>query len=403
MCREIARFSEDLANTTRTFLSPPMRDAHRLLGDWMKSLGMEVRVDQAGNLRGVHKGDQPDAKRLIIGSHLDTVPNAGAFDGVLGAVIGIALVEALEGRRLAVAIEVVGFSEEEGVRFGAPFIGSKALVGELDEQLLERRDKDGISVRQAIAEFGLDSSNLDDAKIGGDVLGYLEFHIEQGPELEACDQGIAVVHSIFGQTRLSVEFIGKANHAGTTSMRLRHDALAAAAAWMVEVEREACETQGLVATVGTIVVLPGAENVIPGNADLSLDIRHPDNSIRESATLKFMNIAKRIATDRGISVEIKVKNIQPAVPMDKDLTDLLTAAVRAVRSPQEQPLVIQSGAGHDAMILAPYMPTGMIFLRSPGGISHHPDESVLLQDVQAALAAGINVLKLVSSTVTIAS
>src|SRR3984957_8910400 len=180
-CRKLARFSEDPGCTTRTFLSPPMRDCHKEIAGWLAAAGAEVTVDAAGNLRGLYPAAVPGARRLLIGSHLDTVPNAGAFDGVLGVVLGVALLEELNGRRLPFEIEVIGFSEEEGVRFGTPFIGSRALVGRLDEDVLMRKDNDGISVREAIEQFGLKAAEIPDALVKNDAVGFLEFHIEQGP------------------------------------------------------------------------------------------------------------------------------------------------------------------------------------------------------------------------------
>jgi allantoate deiminase len=228
-CQTLARFSEDRDGTRRTFLSPPMRDCHKEIAQWLEPLGVSARVDAAGNLRGLYPGIAPDAPRLLIGSHLDTVPNAGAYDGILGVTLAVALLEGLEGRRLPLAIEVLGLSEEEGVRFGVPFIGSRALVGRLDEELLNRRDANGISVRTAIEDFGLRSAEIPQAGLPSDALGYLEFHIEQGPVLEDLGLPLAVVEAIAGQSRLEFTFTGRANHAGTTPMHLRYDSLAAAA------------------------------------------------------------------------------------------------------------------------------------------------------------------------------
>ena len=201
-CRKLASFSEDAGGTRRTFLSAPMRDCHREVSSWMKALGMGVSADAVGNLRGFYAATSPGAPRILIGSHLDTVPNAGAFDGILGVVLAVVLVESLEGRTLPFGIEVVGFSEEEGVRFGVPFIGSRALVGRIDEELLGRKDEQGISVRKAIQDFGLNPNEIDKAVLGDDVLGYVEFHIEQGPVLENLGRPLGVVEAIVGQNRL---------------------------------------------------------------------------------------------------------------------------------------------------------------------------------------------------------
>lgn len=215
-CRRLAECTEVPGVTTRTFLSPPMRDVHRLLSDWMRGIGLEVSVDASGNLRGVYASSAVGApravRRLFIGSHLDTVPNAGAFDGVLGVVFAIALIERLKGRRLPFAIEVIGFSDEEGTRFGVPFIGSRALAGDVDDELLQRKDANGCTVEEAIRRFGLDPARLVDAQAAGDLVGYLEFHIEQGPVLESLSLPLGVVEAIVGQSRYAVAFEGMANH-----------------------------------------------------------------------------------------------------------------------------------------------------------------------------------------------
>lgn len=377
ICRELALCSEEPGRTTRTFLSPPMRDVHRILGDWMRELGMQVRLDAAGNLRGI-SGDA-DSPRLMIASHLDSVPCAGAFDGILGVVTGIALVET----QPKMPIEIVGFSEEEGVRFGMPFIGSRAIVGTLDKTALARRDRNGISLEQAIRDFGPDPRS--DARITPHVIGYLEFHIEQGPVLDQAGLPLGVVDAIVGQSRLSLTFEGKANHAGTTPMNLRRDALAAAAEWIVAAEKSAASIPGLVATVGTLEVSPNAGNVIPGTARASLDLRHAMDNVRDSAVRKLLEAAAVIATRRGIEIRHEQLLNQPTVPMNAGLRDALTRAVAAAGYPVHR---MSSGAGHDAMILAPHVPSAMLFLRSPGGISHHPDESVLTGDVAAALEVG---------------
>ena len=386
-CRELAAFSEEPGVTTRTFLCGPMREVHALLSSWMTGLRMEVRVDAAGNLRGVYPAlsASPDAPRLIIGSHLDSVPRAGAFDGVLGVVIAIGLLEALEGSRLPYAIEVVGFSEEEGVRFGVPFIGSRAVAGTVDEDLLSRRDRDGRSVADAIRAFGLDPATLPDAAARGSLVGYLEFHIEQGPVLERLGLPLGIVECIVGQSRAEAVFTGAAGHAGTTPMAGRRDALAAAAEWMTAVERHALNTPGLVATVGGLEVTPGAANVIPGRCSATLDVRHADDAVRRSAVETLSAAARGIAERRHIRLTWTERLDQEGVQMDSSLTATLERAVTLAGIPVHR---LSSGAGHDAMIMASIMPAAMLFLRSPGGLSHHPDETVIEGDVAAALEAG---------------
>ena len=389
-CRAIAELTEQPGCTTRTFLSPPMREVHGIFRVWMESLGMAVSVDAAGNLRGFYKGIHPNAPRLLIGSHLDTVPCAGAFDGVLGVVLGIAVVESLNGRRLPFAIEIAGFSEEEGVRFSVPFIGSRALVGSVDGALLEKKDARGVSVAQAIRDFGLDPSRMSEAILKGPVLGYLEFHIEQGPVLDELGLPLGVVEAIVGQTQARVSFRGRANHAGTTPMHLRHDAVAAVAEWILAVEREARATPGLVATVGQVETLPGASNVIAGEARASLDVRHASDAQRTASVDRILSAAKNIAERRGLKFECSARQDQQTVACDPNLVLTMEKAVERAGFPVQR---MASGAGHDAMTLAQKVPVAMLFLRSPGGISHHPDERVLSEDVAAALQTGLHFLE----------
>ena len=389
-CKAIAELSEQPGCTTRTFLSQPMREVHRNLRVWMESLGMSVSVDAAGNLRGYYAGIHPNAPRLLIGSHLDTVPCAGAFDGVLGVVLGIAVVESLNGRRLPFAIEIIGFSEEEGVRFGVPFIGSRALIGTLDAALLEKKDAHGRTVAQAIRDFGLDPSRMSEAILKGPVLGYLEFHIEQGPVLDELGLPLGVVEAIVGQTQARVSFRGRANHAGTTPMHLRHDAVGAIAEWILTVEREARATPGLVATVGQLEALPGASNVIAGEARASLDVRHASDAQRTAGVDRILSSAKDIAEWRGLKFECSVTQDQQTVACDPNLVLAMEKAVARAGFPLHR---MTSGAGHDAMILAQKVPVAMLFLRSPGGISHHPDERVLPDDVAAAVNTGLRFLE----------
>jgi allantoate deiminase len=388
-CREIAACTEVPGEITRLFLTPPMHNVHALLRDWMEATGMTVRVDAVGNLRGLWPGLSPDSPRLLIASHLDTVPNAGAFDGILGVVLGVAIIEELRSQLLPFAIEVIGFSEEEGVRFSKPFLGSLALVGELDAKTLARTDRNGISVAQAIQAYGLDPAQLPAAALANETFAYLEFHIEQGPVLENEDTSLGIVEALVGQTRMELIFAGQANHAGTTPMHLRHDAMGAAAEWIVAVEDYASSHHGLVATVGKVEATPGAGNVIAGKVTASLDIRHADDSVREASVIAILQLAETAATRRGVHVTSSKQLEQPAVPLDPHLATLLN---KSATQAGFQGRRMTSGAGHDAMILAPRIPSAMLFLRSPGGLSHHPDETVLPQDVEAALATAMKFL-----------
>jgi allantoate deiminase len=388
-CREIADCTEVPGEITRLFLTPPMHDVHALLRDWMEAAGMTVRIDAIGNLRGFWPGLVPGSPRLLIGSHLDTVPNAGAFDGILGVVIGVAIVEELRGNLLPFAIEVIGFSEEEGVRFNKPFLGSLALVGKLDADTLARSDRNGVSVRQAIDDYGLDPTPLPAATQAGEAFAYLEIHIEQGPVLESEDTALGIVEALVGQTRMELTFTGQANHAGTTPMHLRHDAIAAAAEWIVAVENYAGSHSPIVATVGRVEAAPGAGNVIAGHVTASLDVRHPDDNARRTSVTAILQLANKAASKRGVRVSSAMQLEQSAVPLDPRLTAVLCRAAAQAGFPARR---MTSGAGHDAMILAPTIPSAMLFLRSPRGLSHHPDETVLPEDVEAALATAMEFL-----------
>jgi allantoate deiminase len=372
-----------------------MRNCHEEFSRWMEPLGVHARVDAAGNLRGVYTATRQNAPRLLIGSHLDTVPNAGAYDGILGVVLAVALLEELQGRRLPFGIEVVGFSEEEGVRFGTPFIGSRALVGRLDQELLDAQDAQGISVRQAIENFGLNPEQVPEAKLENDTLGYLEFHIEQGPVLERLNQPLAAVEAIAGQSRMEFTFCGRSNHAGTTPMHLRCDAIAGAAEWIVTVERAAQRVSGLVATVGKIEAQPGAANVIAAEARLTLDVRHSSDDIRTRAVADLIRQAQEIAARRGLSVRESTLLSQRAVAMDSFLVGEIEQAILKTGC---NPHRMVSGAGHDAMILAEKVPAAMIFLRTPGGISHDPAESVAAEDIAKAIECGLHLLDRLASS-----
>ncbi|MGO9796277.1 MAG: allantoate amidohydrolase [Terracidiphilus sp.] len=395
-CRQIAQMSEEPGRITRRFLTPPVHEVHKLLRSRMESLDMTVHTDAAGNLRGLWQPPGARAKRLVLGSHIDTVPDAGAFDGVLGVALALEWTRMAQELKLPLPIEVIAFSEEEGVRFGVPFIGSRAVASRFDTALLALKDADGVTLEQAIRAFGLDPGKIGDAALDADALGFVEIHIEQGPVLESEGLSVAAVSAIVGQTRLTVEFTGHANHSGTTPMRLRCDALAGAAEWISAVESLALQNEGLIATVGKIDVEPNAANVIAGVARLSLDVRHADDASRNAAVESLLAQAQTIAEKRGLNLKIVRQMDQAAVPMDERLTAYLADAIAAAGVPEKQ---ITSGAGHDAMVMAARVPTTMLFLRSPGGISHHPNESVLEEDVEAALNVGHRFLQRLAAEV----
>jgi allantoate deiminase len=394
-CLALAKLSEEEGRTTRTFLSPPMREAHRLIRSWMEDAGMAVNVDAIGNLRAVFEGGRSNSPLLLMGSHLDTVPGAGPFDGVLGVMLALSLVEVLDKQtRPDFGIEVIAFSEEEGVRFGVPFLGSKALTGLLDRDVLQRQDARGITITQAIRDFGLDPGKLVDTEFRTEALGYVEFHIEQGPVLDSLSLPVGVVEAIAGQSRLEVRFQGKTNHAGTTPMHLRRDALPAASEWILEVEREASATPGLVATVGSITAAPGAANVIPGDVRASLDVRHSDDSVRTASARRILDRASAIAKRRELQLSWEVRQEQRATACDSRLTEIMARSVEAAGYPVHR---MVSGAGHDAMVMASRMPVAMLFIRSPGGVSHHSDETVRVEDVASSLDVGLRFLEQLGS------
>jgi allantoate deiminase len=393
-CEVLAGFSEEEGRLTRTFLSAPMQTVRYAVERWMEEAEMLVMTDEVGNLRGRYAGLSEGAPVLIIGSHLDTVRDAGKYDGVLGVLLGVAAVQRLQvtGRRLPFAVEVVGFADEEGLRFGAPFLGSLAYTGGFTPELLAREDGGGVSLAEAIEGFSGESERLLEKRFnGGHILGYLEVHIEQGPVLDSLGKPVAVVDAVAGQSRARLELGGRAGHAGTVPMTHRRDALAGAAAFVLEVERSAQGVPEMVATVGELQVAPGALNVIPDRAVLSLDLRHADDAIRERAFAELEETAKRIAAQRKLELRWTPLGAQPATRMDPRLSELLEAALGGGA------LRLVSGAGHDAMIMARQVPSALLFVRSPGGVSHHPDETVSLEDVTEALEVVSRFLTLLES------
>jgi allantoate deiminase len=381
----LAGISDEPGQITRTCASPAMQRANELVAKWMRATGMKTRVDAIGNLIGHYPAAASGAKILLLGSHLDTVRNAGKFDGPLGVILAIACVENLRQKqvRLPFAVEVIAFADEEGVRYQSACLGSKVLAGSFDERDLERKDASGISLRDAIINFGGDPSGIKSARLNPkDLLGYLEAHIEQGPVLEKKNLAVGVVTAIAGQTRARVTFIGRAGHAGTTPMNLRQDALCAAAEFILAVEKIAKQTRGLVATVGKISALPGAGNVIPGEVQHILDLRHAKDSVRKSSHTALKKMAFALAARRKIQLDGEVVHDAPAVNCSKEFSSLLG---EAVLRRQKKLFKLPSGAGHDAGVMAEITPAAMLFIRCRHGLSHHPAESVKVQDVQIAL------------------
>jgi allantoate deiminase len=387
-CDALSAVSDDVVCLTRPFLSPYTPRAHQLLSDWMRMAGLSVRRDALGNLIGRTSGQTE--RVFALGSHIDTVPNAGKFDGVLGVLLGIAAMQALADRSFVRTVDVIAFSEEEGVRFRTPYLGSRAVCGRFNDDLLNLLDADGISLSQALRDFGLDPAAIPWAAYPpGQPAGYFEAHIEQGPVLESLDMPLGVVSAIVGQSRYWLRFLGQAGHAGTQPMELRRDALAGAAEFVSAVEQVGKSTPGLRATVGSLTVTPGSTNVIPGDVRVSLDVRHESDAVRRQVVEQLLSQARAIGNARTLAVMIESALDECAVPCDAALSERLAAAANATG---HTPHRIVSGAGHDAVMMATRCPVAMLFIRSPGGISHHPDETVLREDVRAALDVMIRFL-----------
>ena len=378
-CDVLARCSEEPGRLTRRFATPALADAREHVAGWMREAGLEPRVDAVGNLIG--RRDGPGAT-LLLGSHLDSVRDAGRYDGPLGVLLALAAAERMRERPLPFALEVAAFADEEGLRYGTAYLGSALLAGRFEAGWLERRDADGVALADAIRGWGGDPGAVT-GPARDDLLAYCEVHIEQGPVLDDAGLPVAVVEAIAGQTRASVTFTGIAAHAGTTPMAARRDALAAAAEWIGAVEAAGRDTAALVATVGELDVDPGAANVVPGRVVASLDVRHPDDRARADAVRALRERAAAAAAARAVEVGWEDVQATPAVRCDPALTDHLAgvaAAVTGARVPR-----LASGAGHDAVMLSTVAPVAMLFVRCEGGISHHPAESVRAEDVAVAL------------------
>lgn len=392
-CDELAAFTEEEGRLTRRFATPALWQAGETVRTWMEAAGMEVRRDAIGNLIGRLGGGE--RRTLLIGSHLDTVRDAGRYDGVLGVLVAIGCLERLrdQGRSLPYAVEVLAFADEEGVRYGTGYLGSSVIAGRFDSADLERRDSGGVTLSEAVRAFGGDPDGLAGARREpADLIGYYEVHIEQGPVLEGDGVPLGVVTAIAGQTGGRIVFAGEAGHAGTVPMALRRDALGAAAEFVTGVEVVARERDGVVATVGSVEVEPGVRNVIPGRVVLSLDVRHASDPVRESVLARLRELAGAIAEARGVEFEWQVGNGTRAVDTSAALAEKVAEAVAASGHPVVR---LASGAGHDAVMLSTIAPIAMLFVRCAGGVSHNPAESVTVEDVAAAIEATTRFLELV--------
>ncbi|SDQ66155.1 allantoate deiminase [Curtobacterium sp. UNCCL20] len=385
-CDELATVSAEPGRITRVYLSPEHARVNAVVGRWMQDAGLSTWQDAAGNLHGRVDGSTADAPVLLLGSHLDTVVDAGRYDGIVGVLMAIRTVARLTARGpLPVALEVIAFSDEEGTRFGKALLGSSAVAGVWDASWWELQDGDGVTLRDAFARFGLDPDRVGEAAVDpATLVGYLEAHIEQGPYLEQAGQALGVVTSIASARRFTVEAVGEARHAGGTPYERRHDALLAAAEAALAVER-ICRASQHVGTVGTMTVEPGAVNVVPGLARFSVDLRGEFDEGRDRVWEEITKAFTLIGERRGVAVAPTEVHRAPAVFCAPRLMDAVRAGIESTG--ETEPMRLFSRAGHDAMSLGLVTDVAMLFLRNPDGISHHPDEFVSTEDIALGLDA----------------
>lgn len=395
-CDILARFSEEEQWLTRRFATTPMKQVNQIVAEWMRAANMRVEQDALGNVIGRYEAETPSAKTLLLGSHLDTVRNAGKYDGPLGVLTALACIERLheQHKHLPFALEVLAFADEEGLRYHSSYLGSKAMTGAFEQSLLQQTDAEDISMAEAIRAFGGNPAAITSSRWRREeVLGYCEVHIEQGPVLELLNLPVGVVSSIAGQERSILTFTGEAGHAGTVPMALRHDALCAAAEFVQAVETLGREMNGLVATIGQLTVLPGASNVIPGAVTLSLDIRHQENATREQARHLLRQQAQEICQRRQITLNWQFVQAEPTIFCSPRLVQLVAQSIEQLNYPLH---MLPSGAGHDGVMLSKLTDIAMLFVRCKGGISHNPAESVRVEDVAVALTVMERFLTLLS-------
>jgi allantoate deiminase len=399
-CGVLNQNSEDETGLTRRYGTLALQATLDLVEQWMVEAGLSTRRDALGNLIGRYEAATLGAPSLIFGSHLDSVRNGGKYDGPLGVLVALAAIRHLHDAdvRLPFAIELAAFADEEGTRFHTDYLGSRSYLGTIDRAHLDRLDNDGISLRQAVADFGGDPAVLGQVRsCPVDAIGYVEVHIEQGPTLEAADLPVGVVTAIVGQVKFMIEVCGVAGHAGTVAMSRRHDALAGAAELILAAETIARETPDLVATVGEIYVKPGASNVIPDRVRLTLDLRHPDDAVRARVVPELRAQVEELHHARGVTCSWEIVMENPAKPCDPQLSELLASAIEQTGFPATR---LPSGAGHDGVAFSAAMPFAMLFVRCEGGISHNPAESISTEDVAVAIDVIDRYLQLHAATLT---
>jgi len=388
----LGRISDHPDHLVRTFLSDASKSAARMILGWMTEAGMVTQVAADGTVRGILPGEDPQAPPLLIGSHHDTVIDAGKYDGALGIISAIAAVETLrdEGIRLPFDVHVLGFSDEEGIRFHSTYLGSKSVAGLLDGDALAAVDSHGVTVAEAIESEGIRDGVTPILYQPGSIRGYIELHIEQGRVLESGNLALCAVSGISGQSRLVVDLTGRADHAGTTPMALRRDALTGGAECILAAEKLAAENPPLVITVGRIEVHPGASNSVPQNARFTVDLRHPEDSSRNQVMGKLHETFQSIAEARGLDFNWSVAQDSDAVPCDAVLTSRL---LDVLKTQTDTGICLASGAGHDAVVMSTLGPVAMIFVRCRDGLSHHPDEYASPEDIASGITALVGFLK----------
>jgi allantoate deiminase len=387
-CEALGKLSQSNEYIDRRYLSQEHKAANALIASWMQERQMITWQDAVGNIWGRLESNNHNAKSVLFGSHLDTVVNGGKYDGMLGVIAPLALISMLTdtGLELPFHIDIVGFCDEEGTRFGSTLLGSRALTGTWQKQWADLQDIDGISMRQAMLDFGLDFAAVNTAKISASsLLAYIETHIEQGPVLDDKELAVGIVTAIAGAKRLQISVSGMAGHAGTVPMENRHDALVGASEMILAVERLARDGS-IVATVGKINNSPNAVNVISGYSEFSLDVRSEDDTERDRHLEYILQAFAEISKRRSLSLKINLTHEAPTVLCSEKLIQQLgEASIRANQAPNNTPFKLISGAGHDAMAMADICEVGMLFVRCDKGISHHPKETIAEQDVAATL------------------
>jgi len=382
---EFARFTDEPGKLTRLYLSPAHRDAAKRYIEWCRATGLNARIDASGNVWARYEGKKPGAAALMLGSHIDTVRDAGRYDGNLGALAALSVVEELvaNNERFDFAVEIVAFGDEEGVRFPTTLTGSRAYAGLFLRSSLEQKDADGVSMREALIDFGCEPEAVATLR-GRGVAAFVELHIEQGPVLESENLAIGIVSAINGATRFHAQVEGVAGHAGAVPMNLRADALTAAAEMVLMIEARAAGEDDLVATVGRLIVEPNAVNVIPGEVRFAIDIRSPSNIQRTRAVVDISKQLDAIAARRKVKLTLVHTHEAAAYVCDAGVVAGLKASVARLGVPVR---VLPSGAGHDTMVMGSLCPAGMLFLRCKGGVSHSPAESITVEDAEIGLAA----------------